>query len=160
MKSVTQDNQIYPPCVWTVNAYIPSEAFWNTQTCTCLKYKAFLQNASHSFTQGKKDKTSFLQCLIVLIEKPKPTFSAASFLPMLTSTWVYPPSTLRSLFPLSTEELHSNAVPLKLWVSSEAGRTVAQHAVETYLFGFHFQRPIKTGPACQARLASSEQSHP
>lgn len=77
---------------------------------------------------------------------------------MLTSTWVYPPSTLRDL--LSTEEFHSNALPLKLWVSSNAGRTLAQHTVETSLFGFHFQTLTKTGPACQAGLASSEQLHP
>lgn len=65
----------------------------------------------------------------------------------------------RSVLLLSTEEFHSNAVPLKLWVSSGAGRTLAQHAVETSLFGFHSQHQLRQALPVKAGLASSKQPH-
>lgn len=163
MKSVTQGNQIRLPRVWAASAYVPSEAFWNTQACTTVS------NISHFYrmpmllmhsSREKKDKTGFLQCLTALTEQPKARFLAASFwlcspplacmLPPVRSQICSPPQHWR--IPLQCCALEALGVQWGWKDSSPA-------CSWDILVWVSFPAPIKTGPACQAGLASSKQPH-
>lgn len=163
MKSVTQGNQIcLPPCVSSQCLHTQWGFLEYPSLHDSLKYKPFLQNAhaSHAFIQGKKDKTGFLQCLTALTEQPKATFLAASFwlcspplgcmLPPVRSQICSPPQHWR--IPLQCCALEALGVQWGWKDSSPA-------CSWDILVWVSFPAPIKTGPACQAGLASSKQPH-